>query len=449
MNRRRSDHDLALALALALAFSAAEWTVAGLTTAGQRTVGSRTRWLRLLAQDMLACYPEVPADRPRELTAVIAGSEPFLRGVEAARASGRPLRVVAVSPAGTRMVPGRWDVPVLHDVVELAAWLELSVGQLLWLADPAGRQRREAPGPLHLYDYRWVPRRAGPPRLLEAPTPILKRVQRRLLTALLGRIAVHDDAHGFVPGRSVLTHARRHLGAQVVLTLDLQDFFASITPGRLYGTLRLAGYPEPVAHLLTGLCSTRTPVRVLTEMLVGGADQARFALRSRLRASHLPQGAPTSPVVANLACFALDRRLSGYANAFGATYSRYADDLTFSGDAQLSLATTAAVAGIGRIVASEGFRTNPAKTRVQRRSGRQLVTGVVVNERPNVTRHYYDQLRAVLHEAATSGPVAANRHHHPEFRQHLEGRVEWVESVNPGRGRRLRRDLAAVVWPGD
>lgn len=97
-------------------------------------------------------------------------------------------------------------------------------------------------------------------------------------------------------------------------------------------------------------------------------------------------------------------------------------------------------------MSAEGFNVDATKTRWQRRSARQVVTGVVVNESPNVSREQHDRLRATLHEARTRGPEVANRTGHADFRSHLRGRVEWVESVNPGRGRRLRADLEAIVW---
>jgi retron-type reverse transcriptase len=161
---------------------------------------------------------------------------------------------------------------------------------------------------------------------------------------------------------------------------------------------------------------------------------------------HLPQGSPTSPALANLAAFGLDRRLDGLAARFGATYTRYADDLTFSGDRTLVRQAGRIIALVEDIAADEGFRVNEAKTRVRTRAQRQLVTGLVVNERPNVTRADYDRLRAVLHDAATNGPTAANRHGHPDFRAHLLGRIAWVTAANPARARKLRTAYAVIPW---
>jgi hypothetical protein len=104
---------------------------------------------------------------------------------------------------------------------------------------------------------------------------------------------------------------------------------------------------------------------------------------------------------------------------------------------------------VGKIVREEGFRVNPGKTRQRRADQRQVVTGIVVNERVNLARPNFDRLRAVLHDCRVNGPEVANRHGHPAFREHLLGRISWVAALNPGRGDRLRAAFEAVDWsPG-
>ncbi len=176
-----------------------------------------------------------------------------------------------------------------------------------------------------------------------------------------------------------------------------------------------------------------------------GDSTARHRLRGELRDRHQPQGAPTSPGLANLAAVGLDRRLAGYASAAGLTYSRYADDLTLSGP---DVAAPRLIRAVTEIARDEGFMINSRKTRARHRGQRRTVTGLVVSgDRLGVSREYHDRLRAVLHDAAVNGPAAANRSGVPHFRAHLEGRVGWVESVNAVRGRRLRAQLEAITWP--
>jgi hypothetical protein len=263
--------------------------------------------------------------------------------------------------------------------------------------------------------------------VIERPKLRLKEVQRWVLSELLAWIPVHPAAHGFVRGRSALTHARAHTGRRVVVRLDVEDFFAAVTAGRVYGIFRTAGYPEAVAHALTGLCTNVVPA----EHSVPDA----FRLARRLATPHLPQGAPTSPALANLAAFRLDARLAGLARELGATYTRYADDLVLSCDHRLR----PPLAMIAEIAAAEGFRLNPAKTRVMSRGRRQTVTGIVVNARPNVPRSEYDRLKATLHRAALDGPGELDA-------ARLLGRIAWVASLNPGRGAKLRARFDAIRW---
>lgn len=265
-------------------------------------------------------------------------------------------------------------------------------------------------------------------------------------------IPAHPAAHGFVPGRSVAGHAAAHAGAATVVRFDLEDFFVSLPAGRVYGIFRLAGYPEAVAHLLTGLTTNAVPPGAWADIPVpdGGADprllRAHRTLGRRLAAPHLPQGAPTSPLLANLCAFTLDRRMAGLATRLGATYTRYADDLVLSGDRRLARGATRLTETVAAIAAAEGLRLNERKTMVMPAAGRQRVTGVVVNVHPNVARDEYDRLKAILHNAARHGPESQNRDHHPDFRAHLLGRIAWVASLNPSRGVKLRKRFDAIGW---
>jgi hypothetical protein len=245
----------------------------------------------------------------------------------------------------------------------------------------------------------------------------------------------------------VRSHAAEHVGARVVLRFDLEDFFASVSAGRVWAIFRAAGYPEAVAHTLAALCTNTVPVdewasvRVPTDLPSIGRHRR---LGRRLAAPHLPQGAPTSPALANLAAFGLDVRLSAYADALGARYTRYADDLAISGDDRLLRGAPALRRAVAQIVRDEGFALNPRKSQLMARAGRQVLCSVVVNERTNVAREEYDQLKAILHEAHHRGARAANRGGARDFEAHLRGRVAWVASLNPARGERLQARLAAI-----
>lgn len=437
----------AIAQALAYAFLAANsWTAADILDAGSVVLGARRRWLRAVVAAVMGSYHRAPSDASRELAAFIGGSSAFRDALDRAARQRRPIRIhhLAVVPALARSIGG--PLPPLNTTANLAALLGLSVGELEWYADTKSWNRRAPAGPLHHYRYHWRARPGRAPRLLEVPEDRMRRAQRTLLDTVIALIPVHDAAHGFVPGRSAVTGAGRHTGREMVVSVDLVTFFARVTARRIYGVFRQAGYPETVAHLMTGVCTNSVPARVIAAMPPGGTADERFALRQALAASHLPQGAPSSPMLANLAVRRLDSRMTGWAHAVGATYTRYADDLAFSGDGEFARRPGAFIRGVERIVVDEGHALNARKTRVSRMGVRQAVTGIVVNEHPNIPRSEYDQLKAILHRCAAGDPEAQNRGGHPDFHAHLLGRIAWVASVNSHRGNMLRERFALIRW---
>jgi RNA-directed DNA polymerase len=435
-----------LAGALAAAFLAGTWNEDALVRRARQAVAPAPRWIRRVAAAVLAAYHRPPTDRPRELAAFIRLAMAHLDAPPTAKKPTVRRWFLTEEQMGRR----RWPVAELETTADLAALLELDEDRLDWLADRRGLERSVEREQLRNYRYAWIPRTAGPPRVIERPKSMLKAAQRRLLREVLDRIPAHDAAHGFVGGRSARSHAAAHARSGLVLRLDLEDYFASVTAGRVFGIFRTAGYSEGVSHTLTALCTNVLPRSQWHSLPPpnAGVIAAHRRLGRRLATPHLPQGAPTSPALANLATFSLDRRLSGVAAAFGAHYTRYADDLAFSGDLSLARGAGRIVALVEEIARDEGFLLNASKTRLMPRSARQRLCGVVVNEHPNVSRREYDLLKAILHDAARHGPEAANRSGHPHFRAHLLGRIAWVEQLNPPRGRRLRERFAAIEWPG-
>jgi RNA-directed DNA polymerase len=335
----------------------------------------------------------------------------------------------------------RWNVPE-WDLAGLAALLDLRPSELDWMADARGWNRR-AGEPLRHYKPQWMSTSTGGIRLIEAPKPRLAEAQRRIARHLLARLPVHEAAHGFRPGRSALTYAAPHAGKPVVVRMDLEGFFAAVTGTRVRSLLNAAGYSPTVAAVLTGLLTTRTPIDVLsTAPRTSGDPAVRRRLLARLADQHLPQGAPSSPALANAVAYRLDCRLAGLATVLGAEYTRYADDLAFSG----SLPLHRLLPGVQRIAAAEGFRVRPDKTRVAATHQRQKLAGLVVNVAPAVPRDEYDALRALLHNCVRTGPAAQNRAGHKDFKAHLRGRVEWVAASHPGRGAKLRGLLDSLNW---
>jgi RNA-directed DNA polymerase len=343
-----------------------------------------------------------------------------------------------------------WSLPAIESVRDLAEWLHLSESELEWFADLKGLQSKPNPqgtgSRMTHYHYRTLSKKSGSLRLIEEPKPHLKQIQRQILSDILDRIPIHPAAHGFVKGRSIQTFAAPHVARRVVLSMDLRDFFPSFAARRVQAFFRTAGYPESVADLLGGLCTNAAP-RSIWKDLEPGTDRSlvRYALSLYSR-PHLPQGAPTSPALANICAYRIDCRLSGLTQAAGAAYTRYADDLAFSGDESFEKCVERFSVHAAAILLEEGFVVHHRKTRIMRQAVRQYLAGLVTNQRVNVVRADFDRLKATLHNCVRNGPLSQNREAHPCFRSHLEGRVGFVETINPEKGRRLRRIFERIQW---
>ena len=220
------------------------------------------------------------------------------------------------------------------------------------------------------------PKKRGGTRTLTVPSHPLKWVQRSLLTVLTHLFPRHKCAHGFERGKSIITHARQHVGKRYVYTIDIKDFFPSITRNRVFGMLKAYPFeaPSPVARYLANLTC---------------------------HDGCLPQGAPTSPILSNLLCRRLDSRLFKWARRNGYRYSRYADDLTFSTDNEHFPSKDQRF--IDRVVEDEGFAVNEEKRRLQPYYDRQMVTGLVVNKKLNLPREKIRGLRALLYNIKEHG----------------------------------------------
>jgi hypothetical protein len=254
----------------------------------------------------------------------------------------------------------------------------------------------------------------------------------------------------------VKTFAAPHAGKQVVLRIDLADFFPSIPAGRIQALFRTAGYPERVADLLGGLCTNSAPWDVWDgDVWDGGVwngDVSPSNLAQIRRARwlysqpHLPQGAPSSPALANLSAYRMDCRLAALASSAGAIYTRYADDLAFSSGRDFDRVVRRFQLHVCAIVMEEDFAVHHRKTRIMRRGVRQRLAGVVVNEHPNVIRADYDKLKATLTNCVRYGAPSQNRMNCDDFRGHLLGRIAFVGMLNPNRGSRLRAIFDWIEW---
>jgi retron-type reverse transcriptase len=324
------------------------------------------------------------------------------------------------------------ELPPLDSAQQLAEALGLTVAQLRWMA-----YHREAASRVH-YRRFTIPKRNGKERPIWAPLPRLKAAQHWILRNIVEKLLVHGAAHGFLPGRSILTNAEVHTGGRIVVRMDIEGFFPTVTLRRVKGVFRKAGYREQVATLLALLC-TEAPREVVR---LDGKDYY-VALGPRC----LPQGAPTSPALTNTLCLRLDQRLTGLARKLGWRYTRYADDLTFSlPDGHKGPPNLGKLLGVvRRIVEEEGFAINPEKTRVARKGGRQTVTGLVVNGagRPRAPRQLRRRLRAAVHNLKLGKPLKEG-----ETVERLAGFAAYVHMTDSKLGDEYLAALRPLRQPG-
>lgn len=323
----------------------------------------------------------------------------------------------------------RAGVPEIGSVGELRSLLRIaSPAQLRWLLTATDQPRGDAGAPYARFT---IPKRGGERREICAPRSTLREVQRRIYEHVLKPVRVHGAAHGFVPGRSIMTNAAAHQGRRTVVKFDLYDFFPSIHYWRVMGLFTSLGY-KSVRGLFGHADEHESVAGTLARLCCFAAAPGR---------AYAPQGAPTSPAISNLVCRRLDARLSGLAQRIDGTYTRYADDLTFSFDASPP-------GGIGRlrwwveqIAHQEAFTVHHRKFRVQRAGRRQRVTGLVVNAGVGVPRPERRRLRAIVHNAERTGAagqaeVWAERtgRSATEFEAWLRGYGAWVAMVHPDEG---------------
>ncbi len=271
----------------------------------------------------------------------------------------------------------------------------------------------------------------GGTRRIAAPRTPLRKVQRSILDLILAKVPVHDACHGFVTGRSTVTNAQPHIRAAIVIKLDLKDFFPTVHYRRVKGLFQLLGYNEEVSGTLAALTTYRPK-------LANGAVAWPGLL---------PQGAPTSPAIANLTCRRLDQRLSRLAAKYGAHYTRYADDLTFSFATVPELRLGRFLWWVDGICQQEGFTERPDKRRILRAKHQQRVTGLVVNARVNIPREDRRRFRAILHNCAKHG-LESQAKGHEDFKAYLAGYAAYVHMVDPVLGRRYLDEVAKLVGEG-
>lgn len=312
-------------------------------------------------------------------------------------------------------------LPDLPDAFSLAEAMGLPLSELRFLT-----YTRPVATVRHFQHFE-IAKKTGGMRLISAPMPRMKRAQYWVLDNILAKIDLPDTAHGFVPSRSIVSNARPHVGARIVINLDLKDFFPTITYPRIKGLFVCLGYSEQVATILALLCSEPETDHVRLD----GKDY--FVSRGQ---RFLPQGAPTSPTISNILCRRLDRRLAGMATKLDFIYTRYADDMTYSSYGDVDSILPKLLWRTHQIVIAEGFAVNSAKTRIMRKGRRQEVTGIVVNHKVSIPRKTLKRYRALLFQIEKDGPRGKTWGRGGDIFEAIQGYANFIKMVDPARGQK-------------
>ncbi len=324
----------------------------------------------------------------------------------------------------------RYHLPFFDGIESLAEAMNVSVGELRFLSF-----HRKVSKTTHYHRF-YIQKKLGGLRLISAPMPRLKAVQLWILEHILMQIPLHPSAHGFRPAHSIVTNAEPHVGQDIVVNMDIKDFFPSITYKRTKGLFCSLGYSEQLSTIFALVCTEPD----VDDIELDG--ETYYAAKSE---RHLPQGAPSSPAITNVICSRLDSRLHGMANALHLSYSRYADDMTFSGAHVTEKQLATLLWQTEQIVNDEGFALHPGKLRVMRKGSRQEVTGIVVNERVSLPRKTLRKFRALLFQVEKDGFQGKHWNGHDVSLTTLMGFARYVTMVNPEKGRPLLERVERLV----
>ena len=290
------------------------------------------------------------------------------------------------------------------DISELAQLLDIEETDLRETADAASS----------MYWRRWD-RSGKKPRYLCSPKGMLRVIQNRIKEEILINYKLPREIHGWRREHSTKTYTKPHIRRRSIVNIDIKDYYPSIKGWRIYNLWRSRGFSKPAARLLTSLTTVD---------------------------NQLPAGAPTSPCLGNHILVPLIKRVSKLAKIFDLNFTSYGDEIAVSGWRRVKKLKGLLL----KILRDEGFEIRPEKIKVMDSNDKQQLTGIVLNTTQSVGRDCYRNLRALLYNCVKYGPACQNRDNHPNFKEHLYGRIAQVASVNAQQGMNLRKIFDMIVW---
>ncbi|MBF7090773.1 RNA-directed DNA polymerase [Flavobacterium sp. ALJ2] len=338
----------------------------------------------------------------------------------------RGLNVKETNPT----ILAKYNLPVYEDALALAKSLQIDLKALQYLA-----YNRKVSKINHYHTFE-LEKKSGGKRKISAPKPKLKEVQTWILENILHKIPYTMEAHGFIKERSIVTNAEPHINKDIVVNIDLKDFFPTVTYKRVKGLFHKIGYSEELATIL-GLLCTYSEINETT------LDGVTYYVQSGER--KLPQGSPASPAISNMIVYKMDKKINGLAKKLNFNYTRYADDMTFSTTEENSQNISRLLYYTKKIIESEGFIIHPDKVHVMRKGMQQKVTGVVVNKKLNIDRIQLRKFRALLHNIEKNGWKDQQWGKAIHLINAIDGYINYVYMVNPEKGTAFKQNLKTII----
>lgn len=327
------------------------------------------------------------------------------------------------------------ELPVIFSLKHLAVILNIEYNELC----------RQVYLSYSFYAYFLIKKKSGGYRRIVAPYKNLMFIQRWILDNILIKVPVHQQCTGFRKGMSTMDNAKPHIGKKYIRKFDIKNFFESINAKQVYYVFRNLGYSPSVSRCLASICTIKIDENKYKYM--ESYKQVWFKDLYDAPIPVLAQGAPTSPALANIICNRLDNRFFQYAIKNNVSYTRYADDLTFSSDDPEKLPNSSFVR---KVVESEGFRLNDKKTGTYGQNSRQMVTGILIDgEKPHVPQKFRREIYRHLHFCAKYGVYEHFNHLTPEKsnpRAWLYGKIYYVNAIDPEEAKKMFKKADALDW---
>jgi len=324
-------------------------------------------------------------------------------------------------------------IPVIFSLKHLSVILGLSHKELKELIEKRDRY----------YSHYRIKKKSGGHREITSPHAELKFIQQWININILAKIRLSNACMGFRKSYSIKNNAEVHKNQEAILKVDLFRFFDSISERRVYGMFKELGYHSNLAVDLARLTTVHLPSSYWIAAIKDSEVPREFAHKSQ---PFLPQGAPTSPAISNIIARKIDSRLLGLATKFEVSYSRYADDITFSGKTEC----LPPIGLINKIVSEEGFYINVKKLSTQRRGRRQIVTGLTVSNDVHVPKKYKREILKHLHYCKKYGPIdhlkRISQADRSGYKDWLLGKICFVHSIEPEVGKKMMEQFNEVLW---